>query len=1467
MKRLLFKILILILTLNHGLFLNIKSNENENFDLNFENLKAPDLSEVKVESVPEKKQKLKKINIIPRELKKTFNLPVIGKVDFDWFYNKSIEKTNIVLSQKTSLSLFNLTLKNTKLTTDLSNTTVSADAVISGKEYKIGPLKSEFIPTDKLIHLRFSSGKEIITLPLIGNLDLKINALNFIFDEKSGASVKIDGEIAGNKIQADVGFDGNYIIIGFNLKDLSLANFDKSLENTIFKDILLSGKFTAKMLVNKNAKDEKGNLLPAFDLVFDQVKANLEKLKNQLGPLDQLKLKDLTASGSIGSNRILKLDINLESGFNLQNILTLEKAGLLFEYKIGSKNKPKFELTGNAKANILDHEFPILLSSSFSKENGLEIKGNINTHEISESNLPKQLTDLINIKNAELSYSSKAKNLNIRSENTIAGLDLIIEFNASANLQKGINISATVAPQVKEYSPFKDVSGISDQLKKIKIHDLTLKSGVSYTSKNGFSGDLELSGKVSLGQVLGKSEDIVKSNPLLNTEVTAVSKISIGAKPVVVVDVALENIQGLGKLFPELFNNISPSKTYNVTNPQTGKTVKETASIDQQAKQGILDFLDLIKITNGRLVLSTANGIVINDKTYDKGLSIDAQLSIDFSNKNNTIVGLLSQIISMTGKNPGSLELTGNINPANLRDMNLEMALGTGNLEASLPSKRSEKFVTLKSGKFGLKLTGTPSIAIIAGFSVIPVQGATPIELESGLDFSLYKVGVYSSMKNVWTEPFGIKGFAFGNLAAQWTQSYDAIASAVASTALALTGVGIAATFGDWALAIFLPTDIGFSGETTFIKSGARERIKQQISGKVEQEFKEKLKEDRYKNLNKEQQENLKEQIFKELLYKRKCGSRGQNAGVGQSDDYICARVFLNIGKDFTKFGLDAAIENPITIVDFIDFIAQQMGQQVDLKQVLPLKLKQATLKFVPFGTEIGSIKAEQGLGASGFIEILGKEACFVMGIDWENGIVLKGKVPSVNIGELKFTGAHCQTNPDYMVACSSKEYEELKALKQNLNRNTCKKGEPTIAGELGLNKMPRFVISGDFKLGSVLKSATDIHLNFNNIKFKTTTQIGTKDCGMGLTIQSLGENIKVMDLINNINKFAQLGVSVDFESNINNCIKDQILKVSDIILNPLRKINDEIQNAKKDTEATIKNIEKQINDLREEEDKECGGNMPITEIRRKLESTKVFRDIASSFGINVLKGGNIFDDIKSLFNNLKPSCVISRVKLVGKEAELAFNKSKLVAAKFSDVNQIIFNAIQEAAKGSLNALSNLFEIQKVFWSGNLAQFGTGVINGVKVKYKINGNEKELNTATINLNDPIKSIHDIAVGIANEIKDNFELLFKKEQEKVRDVNKSLSEEEQKIAKEVMLKVEKIRKERQEELKNKQEEEKSKREEETKSKIEEYKKQEEEKSKREEEAKSKIEQIKKNRQKELKNKLEEAKRKRIESLKL
>lgn len=527
------------------------------------------------------------------------------------------------------------------------------------------------------------------------------------------------------------------------------------------------------------------------------------------------------------------------------------------------------------------------------------------------------ITPLLLQKNPELSPWA------IQIDGTVrfAGLEFNAGFHVSPGNREALGtFFANVSPTIKEWRPFKDAP--IPQLKSIVLSDLqaSVKAGAAAT---GFLGSISVSGTANILNT--KSQVVID----LGKEEGGVGLIGVARLP---------DGWKLSQSFPELFKDKNP----------------------------VTEALDLLKIANAEVILSTVTGqvaskgvgkkgttpgtenVATTTTNVEKGLTLVATVTLD-NKSNNPIMKILNQVMkginfsTEEGAGPAGLTMRGLITPS-LRNMRLQIGGTAGNIAFNVgPAK-------FYGGEFDLIIKGEPSIGFGGSFNMKPGPKDEPVQFALEFEFGAIKFGLAGNMVGIWKNPFGIPGFQFGNLGLRGTQTYTAIQEAAAAAA---------ATVGIGSLEILIPADVGLAGDVTF----------------------------------------------------------------GVPPDTIAASLRMNLGKDVSALGFIGEVKAGFTLARIVEIILNQMlrgknknAPPVKFADVIPLNLRNIKLHFVPIGTSIGRIMLDQGIGFSADADLFGKKASIDLGLDTTRGARAKGSIEKFDIGPLKISGANGQGDPSIQI-------------------------------------------------------------------------------------------------------------------------------------------------------------------------------------------------------------------------------------------------------------------------------------------------------------------------------------------------------------------------------------------------------------------------------------------------------------------
>lgn len=836
---------------------------------------------------------------------------------------------------------------------------------------------------------------------------------------------------------------------------------------------------------------------------------------------------------------------------------------------------------------------------------GLKFHAELKENSFVLSNFDKKPLHLVgvNFESLSLETDGTGEVVIIKGVTTFFGLKLVIQLTSnenatsnkiatdvySSNRDASFSVSAYVMPGVNEWFPFKG-SGIAE-LEALRLYDL--KVGL----EAGFFQAAEVENKSSTG--LFGNLFIEGSTTILNVNSTA--KIMLNNKQNkgrgLIGFFGLPNGWKFSQSFPELFAEKNP----------------------------VTEAFDLLKIDDAAIMLSTTDGEISaggRDYFVEKGLNFKGSLALEntYSNQILTLINdVIKEIIKdspvnalQAGSEKVSLLLQGVI-PPSPKNIAFKVALSSGDFGFNLGP------LPLYGGQLFFILQGEPSIGFGGSFKTRPTPQDEVLETFINIGFSPHKVGLSGSIKGMWKDPFGIKGFEFGNLGLRGSQTYTVLAEA-AGAAAGTAGIGL--------LWLLVPADAGLTGD-------------------------------------------LK---------------------IGDGAQAIYASVRMNVGKDITSLGVIAEIKNPLMLPHLISALFKEAGVTIQFPDILPIKLEQAKIYFVPLGTSVGAIKLEQGIGFSTYLDILGKKAHVDAGIDWNRGVVAKGKLPALKIGELSFTGANGQ-------------------------------GDPEIDFELGFANQI-FKISGQLALGSLLKSNTDINLSTQGLTFKSETSVGPENGKIAVSIQ--GKTILFTDFETEI-KPEDVGLSLEFKNDLTSLINqsvDRILLERKEIFQ--RDINNIIVQIARD--ATQHDLDEQQNRVTQAENNRVWFiENPGLSIEREAKVGEEKLKLAAlqiKYGLDQIGVG---EALRNVADTLGLTQAINDA--------LAGIRSLGVGA--FDAGRFVFNNI-----------ANLVDVKRIFWQGTAADIHNGIIPGVTLEIVLGGNHVTKNLGDFDLKNPLESVAKIGNALA-----------------------------------------------------------------------------------------------------------------------
>jgi hypothetical protein len=424
------------------------------------------------------------------------------------------------------------------------------------------------------------------------------------------------------------------------------------------------------------------------------------------------------------------------------------------------------------KAQIFDKTFKLELKTTKKAE---KISGSIATAEGSGD------PEVLGIELAKTSIDIKTKSKEVTLSGTFDFLDLSLkgEFSGSTK-EKSASFKAEIEV-AKEFKPFKN-SDVDN------IKDITIKK-----ISAGISGGLKKEkNKIKNAQKAAKSKVGLKGSlfiegeaEILNIGVKARIEASFKGKDVGISAIAQTTESAtIPKMFPENFKD---------------KDGKETM-LGQK--------LGAIALSKASIVVTTQKEFTHEKTTYKRGLNVQAGIALK-KNNDNEVIQFIERIFNETDeKTPAEITLSGNIQPKVPPVFELKAGIELKGINFSYPSKDDLKSgekpnIAFKAPRVQMKLSasgaGQITFGIGGGFDLEFKSSEKPILFDAEIMLRATDFGASFSMQNHWDDAFGLKGFSFGNLGVQATQTYSAFVSGPAT-------LGITA---------LLPATLGFTGEAT----------------------------------------------------------------------------------------------------------------------------------------------------------------------------------------------------------------------------------------------------------------------------------------------------------------------------------------------------------------------------------------------------------------------------------------------------------------------------------------------------------------------------------------------------------------------------------------------------------------------------------------------------------------------------
>lgn len=423
---------------------------------------------------------------------------------------------------------------------------------------------------------------------------------------------------------------------------------------------------------------------------------------------------------------------------------------------------------------------------------------------------------------------------------------------------------------------------------------------------------------------------------------------------------------------------------------------------------------------------------------------------------------------------------------------------------------------------------------------------------------------------------------------------------------------------------------------------------------------------------------------------------------IGKDPKALEALATMNLGKNITSLALEAKIKNPVTLPELVEIILNEMKVESDLlsafNTMIPVKLKQASLKFVPLGANIGNIKVHMGIGGSFYLEILNKDTHVDFNLS-SQGLTAKGRFPGFEIGPLKMS-----------------DYDGT--------------GDPHLDIQFNV-KEQKFEIDGLMKIGDLLQSKTKWYLTKKGTGFATETFVGPDNMKIGLKMK--GTTVPFDDL----SELAKLNpeditLEVDFDDTFTQKVRDDVIvRLKGAKKDLEREVNEVIEQiARKSLKKDIEKQEKRVEEARSKR---------VYFVDNPLESIRREKDVR-------------VEEIK--LSGLKLKYHLERTE-VGKVLTKTARKLGLDALAQKVLMEFKRLGIDILEKGEavFKDVSRLAFIKKLHWKGSLADFAHDKLPGIEVTVCAGCQEIKKTIPVFDIRNPAQSVDSIVQSIITGTKD------------------------------------------------------------------------------------------------------------------
>lgn len=546
--------------------------------------------------------------------------------------------------------------------------------------------------------------------------------------------------------------------------------------------------------------------------------------------------------------------------------------------------------------------------------------------------------------------------------------ELVSEWEKSTEVQ----IKIDAEPVTKEWKPFSllpaDLQKMFGPVKDLTISDLKFGGALGFAKAMKGEKATSASEKSKKAKTTGKGTTGAKISAMGAIYVQGTATL-FGIKSQVFVRLERVKDESKGSPMGLLLAFVLPEGL----NLKTALVKMETVPAGPNP---VLDAFEFFPLTEGRFVISTADRLSYPGFSGDiaRGVTLHAAVGVDATKTDNQLVKVFDALFKESVKLLPPAEgtkpklpqaaLTLTLDPFEIRQSKGRLALKLGDFTIKFGD-----LVSLSGGEAGVTISMKPELIITLGVKVKIKDNPQDLIFQGGVSASAVEFGGLMVMKGFWENPFGIRGFKFGNLGIAVKKAYREIVEGIGAIS---TGVGVAGGI----VQIIVPSTFDITGSTMI---GEGLGYGKPFEGEV-------------------------------FLHLTKSGGSAPAVAIKLKN---VDSLFRIIAMLFGQMGVKI---DPAALRQFEELCRWFSVTSVELK-IAP--------ESVSIGEGDAEIKLTQGVVASIQGMLMGKKYDGYAAIDYSR-MMLRATIESFNIGPIKFSGTGTRKDPLVKFAASTSALPEL---------------------------------------------------------------------------------------------------------------------------------------------------------------------------------------------------------------------------------------------------------------------------------------------------------------------------------------------------------------------------------------------------------------------------------------------------------